>query len=190
MVIKEKSIKSNKALENALRYILSKSSSEKGFVLTRYIRGDKQFDAQSYQNTEQYSKLLEARIANIKQQFIQRNGLGRQRKNGAKYYHTIISLSNKDNALMDDLLKIARKYLRERFPDSCAIFLPHFDQEHLHIHGISTSKDHLGNKVYLTKKQFRDVKLCMTEWSRKRLPHLTHSNTVDHSKKKSAPNPY
>ena len=190
MVIKEKSIKSNTALENALRYILSKSEPEKGFVLTRYIRGDRKFDTLPSQNQEAYSELLEARITNIKQQFIQRDNLGKQRKNGVKYYHTVISLSNKDNASREDLLKIARKYLRERFPDSCAIFLPHFDQKHLHLHGISTAKNHLGNRVHLTRGEFRNTKLRMTEWSRSQLPHLTHSNTVDHSKKKSKHNLY
>jgi len=188
MVIKEKSIKSNKALEDALRYILSKSDPDKGFVLARYIRGDKKFDALPYHNAEEHSALLEARIANIKQQFIERDSLGKQRKNGVKYFHTIISLSYKDSASKDDLLKIARKYLRERFPDSCAIFLPHFDQKHLHVHGISTAKDHLGNKVYLTRTQFRNVKLKMMEWSRSHLPHLKHSNAVDHSKKKTTLN--
>jgi len=192
MVIKEKNIKSHKALENALRYILSKSDPEKGFVLTRYIRGDKEYDtsAQTHHKREVYSKQLEARITNIKQQFVKRNALGKQRKNGVKYYHTILSLSNKDHASKADLLKIARKYIRERFPDSYAVFLPHFDQEHLHLHGISTATDHLGEKIYLTRKEFRDTKLRMSEWSKKHLLHLTHSNTVDHSKKKTNLNPF
>jgi len=192
MVIKEKSIKSHKALENALRYILSKSDPEKGFVLTRYIKGDTALVASNLppQNREAYSEQLEARITNIKQQFVKRNALGKQRKNGVKYYHTILSLSNKDHASKADLLKIARKYIRERFPDSCAIFLPHFDQKHLHLHGISTATDHLGEKIYLTRKEFRTTKLRMSEWSKKHLPHLTHSNTVDHSKKKTELNPF
>lgn len=40
MIIKEKSIKSYIALENVLRYILSKQTPENSFVFKRYIKGD------------------------------------------------------------------------------------------------------------------------------------------------------
>ena len=40
MIIKEKSIKNYKNLENAMRYILSKEAND-GFVHTRFILGDR-----------------------------------------------------------------------------------------------------------------------------------------------------
>ena len=42
MILKEKPIKSYRALERVLRYVLSKEAKQ-GFVKTRYIRGDRTF---------------------------------------------------------------------------------------------------------------------------------------------------
>jgi len=45
MIIKSKSIKSKRALENTIRYILTKESQkELGFIINRYIKGDRNFD--------------------------------------------------------------------------------------------------------------------------------------------------
>ena len=42
MIIKSKSIKSKKALENTIRYILTKENQKQlGFIINRYTKGDR-----------------------------------------------------------------------------------------------------------------------------------------------------
>ncbi len=192
MIIKSKSIKSKKALENTIRYILTKENHKQlGFIINRYIKGDRNFDkkmqeAQSDLIKEQ--KLLEKRIKNMVSQFSEnesKRNIERRNKNIA--YHEIISFHKADTDKLPKkvLLKIARKYAKERSPNSMVISTMHSDKDHLHIHNvISAIEFATGKPVRLSRKEFKEVKMRMEQFQEKELG-LTFSK-VNHSKKKEA----
>lgn len=192
MIIKSKSIKSKKALENTIRYILTKENQKQlGFIINRYIKGDRNFDkemqeAQSDLIKEQ--KLLEKRIKNMVSQFSEnesKRSIERRNKNIA--YHEIISFHKADTDKLPKkvLLKIARKYAKERSPNSMVISTMHSDKDHLHIHNVISALEFAtGKPVRLSRKEFKEVKIRMEQFQEKELG-LTFSK-VNHSKKKEA----
>lgn len=192
MIIKSKSIKSKKALENTIRYILTKENQKQlGFIINRYIKGDRSFDkemqeAQSDLIKEQ--KLLEKRIKNMVSQFKDNESkrtIERRNKNIA--YHEILSFHKADTDKLPKkvLLKIARKYAKERSPNSMVISTMHSDKDHLHIHNVISALEFAtGKPVRLSRKEFKDVKIRMEQFQEKELG-LTFSK-VNHSKKKEA----
>lgn len=192
MIIKSKSIKSKKALENTIRYILTKENQKQlGFIINRYIKGDRNFDkemqeAQSDLIKEQ--KLLEKRIKNMVIQFSEnesKRSIERRNKNIA--YHEILSFHKADTDKLPKkvLLKIARKYAKERSPNSMVISTMHSDKDHLHIHNVISALEFAtGKPVRLSRKEFKEVKIRMEQFQEKELG-LTFSK-VNHSKKKEA----
>ena len=190
MIIKSKSIKSKKALENTIRYILTKESQkELGFIMNKFIKGDRNFDKQMQEaqtDLVKQEQILEKRIQNMVKQF-ESNELKRkiQRSNKNRAYHEIVSFHKSDTDKLPKkvLLKIARKYARERSPNSMVISTMHSDKSHLHIHNVISALEFAtGKPVRLSRKEFKDVKIRMEQFQEKELG-LEHSK-VNHSKKK------
>jgi hypothetical protein len=190
MIIKSKSIKSKKALQNSLRYILSKEDEKDiGFVLSRFIRGDRPFEAlleKAEHDMEKQMIWLEKRVENMFDQFVGNNDKRKiKRKNANLASHEIISFHKNDtkNLPPETLLNIARKYAKERSPNSIVVSTMHSDKDHLHIHQILSAVEFAtGKSARLSKKEFHQVKERMELWQQKELG-LEFSN-VQHSKKK------
>lgn len=192
MIIKSKSIKSKKALENTIRYILTKENQKQlGFIINRYIKGDRNFDKEMQEAQSDLikeKKLLEKRIKNMVSLFNDnesKRSIERRNKNIA--YHEIISFHKADTDKLPKkvLLKIARKYAKERSPNSMVISTMHSDKDHLHIHNVISALEFAtGKPVRLSRKEFKEVKIRMEQFQEKELG-LTFSK-VNHSKKKEA----
>ncbi|GGG25083.1 hypothetical protein GCM10011344_27180 [Dokdonia pacifica] len=186
MIIKEKSIKSYRGLENALRYVLTKGIDGTGEVMRRFVLGDKPFEnaLQSIENNmEEMSIIMENRIANMMGQY-RANDRKRihKRKGETKFYHSILSFHKEDRLTPQQLKQIARTYAKERYPNSMVVALPHFDRDHLHVHSLASSVEvGTGKTCYLTRKEFKEVKERMELWQDKHL-NLKHSR-VKHSNK-------
>ena len=191
MIIKSKSIKSKKALENTIRYILTKESQKDvGFIINRYIKSDRKYALQmerASSDSLKREKILEKRIQNMLRQ-LESNESKRKiaRKNANRAYHEIISFHREDTNKLPKrvLMKIARKYAKERAPKAMVVSTMHSDKDHLHIHNVITALEFAtGRPIRLTRKEFKEVKKRMEYWQEKELG-LTHSR-VDHSKKKA-----
>lgn len=186
MIIKEKSIKSYVALGNLLRYVFSKHQ-EDNFVFRRYIKGDRVFEkqlAKAQGDAEASSILMERRLAEIKHQFI-KNDKQRlhKRKGETKFYHAILSFHRSDRLSRETLLKVAKKYTKERFPNSIVVATHHSDTKHQHIHLVGSNVEYGTHTTrYLKRSQFRDIKKEMEAWQDRELG-LVHSR-VEHGKKK------
>lgn len=188
MIIKEKSIKSYIALENVLRYILSKQTPENSFVFKRYIKGDRLFEEQLQyvqHDIEATSIITEQRLQEMKRQYmINDKQRLHKRKGETKFYHAILSFHKDDELSQEQLLKVAKKYTKERFPNSIVVATNHTDTKHQHLHLIGSNVEYgIHTTRYLTKSQFREIKQEMERWQNKEL-ELVYSR-VDHSKKKS-----
>lgn len=189
MIIKEKSIKNNKQMERTLRYILSKGLDGTGIILRRFITGDRPFEALlevAEDNLEETSIVMEKRIANILDQFYA-NELQRKikRKNGVKYYHSIISFHKDDQILREQLIKIARRFAKERYPNSQVVVVPHFDKDHVHLHAIGSAVEYGTGKVrHMTKLEFSNMKQRLERFQDEEIG-LVHSR-VNHKKKAKA----
>jgi hypothetical protein len=108
-----------------------------------------------------------------------------QRINKNHAYHEIVSFHKSDTDKLPKkvLLKIARKYAKERSPNSMIISTMHTDKEHLHIHNVISALEFAtGKPVRLSKKEFNGVKERMEQFQYKELG-LKYSK-IDHSKKK------
>lgn len=189
MLIKSKSGRSKKSLKNTLRYILSKEDPKSiGFVMNRFIKGDKPLEAlmeNAEGNMEKYLIALENRVDNMLRQF-EKNEEKRKikRVNSNLFYHEIISFHPKDAKQLPKktLLKIARKYAKERASNSIVVSSMHKDQKHYHIHlVISALEFATGKPLHLTRKQFKDVKLRMEKWQDQEL-NLENSK-IQHDKR-------
>lgn len=191
MIIKSKSIKSKKALKNTIRYIFTKENQKDlGFIMNRYLKGDRILDKQMQKerNVEKQLAILDKRIANMVKQF-EGNEQKRkiQRKNANRAYHEIISFHKADTQHLPKkvLLKIARKYAKERAPNAMVVSTMHSDKDHLHIHNVISAVEFAtGKPIRLSRKEFNGVKKRMELWQNKTLG-LEHSK-VNHSKKKEA----
>ena len=192
MIIKSKSIKSKKALENTIRYILTKENQKQlGFIINRYTKGDRNFDKQMQEaqnNLLKEQKLLEKRIKNMVSQFSENESKRKiERRNKNIAYHEILSFHKADTDKLPKkiLLKIARKYAKERSPNSMVISTMHSDKDHLHIHNVISALEFAtGKPVRLSRKEFKEVKIRMEQFQEKELG-LKFSK-VNHSKKKEA----
>ncbi len=188
MIIKEKSIKNYSALERTLRYIFSKNTGNENFIFRKFIRGDRDFEKQLEflkNDAEAYSIVMENRLQEIQKQFIA-NDMQRlhKRTSETKFYHSIISFSKLDRLTQEQLLLVAKQYSKERFPNSIVVATNHSDKEHQHIHLIGSNVEYgIHTTRYLTKKQFKEIKVSMEQWQDHELG-LQHSK-INHSKKKS-----
>jgi hypothetical protein len=190
MIIKSKSIKSKKALENTIRYILTKESQKQvGFIMNRYVKGDRNFDKQmrlADKDLLKQEKILEKRIQNMVKQFESNESKRKiQRSNANRAYHEIVSFHKSDTDKLPKkvLLKIARKYAKERSPNSMVISTMHSDKDHLHIHNIISALEFAtGTPVRLSKTEFKEVKKRMEKFQEKELG--LEFSKVYHSKKK------
>lgn len=190
MIIKSKSIKSKRALENTIRYILTKESQkELGFIINRYIKGDRNFDSlmdEAQTDLKKQEKILEKRIKNMVNQFSQNESKRKiQRSNANLAYHEIVSLHKSDTDKLPKkvMLKIARKYAKERSPNSMVVSTMHSDKDHLHIHNVISALEFAtGKPVRLSRKEFKEVKNRMEHYQDKELG--LEFSKVNHSKKK------
>ena len=186
MIIKEKPIKSYKALEGVLRYILSKEIND-GFVHTRFIRGDRAFKKQieaSRDDAQAHSIIAERRLQNMLVIYKQNDAKRiHKRSNETKFHHSIISFHGADKLSAEDLLKTCKQFIKVRYPKSLVCGVSHHDKSHLHIHVIGSHVQLSGVTNYHTKKQFSEVKNRMELWQDKEL-NVSHSKVL-HVKKKS-----
>ena len=190
MIIKSKSIKSKKALENTIRYILTKESQkELGFIINRYIKGDRNFDTlmdEAQTDLKKQEKILEKRIKNMVNQFSHNESKRKiQRSNSNFAYHEIVSLHKSDTDKLPKkvMLKIARKYAKERSPNSIIVSTLHQEKDHLHIHNVISALEFAtGKPVRLSRKEFKEVKNRMEQYQDKELG--LEFSKVNHSKKK------
>ena len=190
MIIKSKSVKSKRALENTIRYILTKESQkELGFIINRYIKGDRNFDTlmdEAQTDLKKQEKILEKRIKNMVNQFSHNESKRKiQRSNSNFTYHEIISFHKSDTDKLPKkvMLKIARKYAKERSPNSMVVSTMHSDKDHLHIHNVISALEFAtGKPVRLSRKEFKEVKNRMEHYQDKELG--LEFSKVNHSKKK------
>ena len=190
MIIKSKSIKSKRALENTIRYILTKESQkELGFIINRYIKGDRNFDTlmdEAQTDLKKQEKILEKRIKNMVNQFSHNESKRKiQRSNSNFAYHEIVSLHKSDTDKLPKkvMLKIARKYAKERSPNSIIVSTLHQEKDHLHIHNVISALEFAtGKPVRLSRKEFKEVKNRMEHYQDKELG--LEFSKVNHSKKK------
>jgi len=190
MIIKSKSIKSKRALENTIRYILTKESQkELGFIINRYIKGDRNFDSlmdEAQTDLKKQEKILEKRIKNMVNQFSHNESKRKiQRSNSNFAYHEIVSLHKSDTDKLPKkvMLKIARKYAKERSPNSIIVSILHQEKDHLHIHNVISALEFAtGKPVRLSRKEFKEVKNRMEHYQDKELG--LEFSKVNHSKKK------
>jgi len=190
MIIKSKSIKSKRALENTIRYILTKESQkELGFIINRYIKGDRNFDTlmdEAQTDLKKQEKILEKRIKNMVNQFSHNESKRKiQRSNSNFAYHEIVSLHKSDTDKLPKkvMLKIARKYAKERSPNSIIVSTLHQEKDHLHIHNVISALEFAtGKPVRLSRKEFKEVKNRMEQYQDKELG--LEFSKVNHSKKK------
>ena len=189
MLIKSKSGKSKRALKNTLRYILAKEDPKSiGFVMNRFIRGDKPFEAlmeNAEGNLEKHLVALEKRVDNMVRQF-EKNEEKRKikRKNSNLFYHEIIAFHPEDAKHLPKktLLKIARKYAKERAPNSIVVSSMHADKKHYHIHQVISALEFAtGKPLHLSRKEFKEVKLRMEKWQEQELG-LEHSKVAHHKR--------
>ncbi len=190
MIIKSKSIKSQKNLSNVLRYILvGHDLTDEGFVMSRAIRGDRKYHKgllRARGDVTLESSILEARIDNMFRQYNSNNEkrlVPHKRANLA--YHEIVSFHQKDSRKLsrEALLDIARTYAKKRSPNSLVVATMHRDREHLHIHMIVSAVELGGRVKRLSRSEFRELKESMERYQDQKL-NLEHSK-VDHSKKKT-----
>lgn len=186
MIIKEKSIKSYVGMERALRYVLSKGIDGGMDIMRRFILNDRPFESMLEgleNNMEEFSIYLENRIGNMMDQYTANDKKRiHKRKGETKFYHSILSFHKNDQLTPQQLKQTARQYAKERYPNSMVVALPHYDQEHLHIHSLASSVEYgTGKTKYLTRQEFKDVKERMEHWQDVNL-NLTHSR-VKHSTK-------
>ncbi|WP_438965117.1 relaxase/mobilization nuclease domain-containing protein [Flavobacterium sp.] len=188
MIIKEKSIKSYIVLEKTLRYILSKNADNENFVFKKFVQGDRAFEKQLVlvkNDTEVYSLVMENRLQEMRKQFIINDKQRlHKRISETKFYHSIISFSKLDRLTNEQLLSVVKQFTKLRFPNSIVVATNHSDKEHQHIHLIGSNVEYgIHTTNYLTKKQFKNIKLAMEQWQDRELG-LQHSR-IDHSKKKT-----
>lgn len=188
MIIKEKSIKSYIVLEKTLRYILSKNADNENFVFRKFVQGDRAFEKQLElvkNDTEVYSLVMENRLQEMRKQFIINDKQRlHKRISETKFYHSIISFSKLDRLTNEQLLSVVKQFTKFRFPNSIVVATNHSDKEHQHIHLIGSNVEYgIHTTRYLTKQQFKDIKVYMEQWQDRELG-LQHSR-IDHSKKKS-----
>ena len=193
MILKSKSVKSKRGVKNVLRYILSGDKNQlDDFVITRFIRGDRPFEAlfgRSEGILERSLDVLENRVENMFTQFEQNNEKRLiKRKNANRIYHEIISFNKLDSDKLNskNLNKLARYYAKIRSKNSLVVSALHSDKEHLHVHNvISAVEFETGKAVRLSRSDFKNVKLNLEAWQEKNLG-LIHSR-VNHNKKKEQP---
>ena len=157
--------------------------------MNRYIKGDRNFDKQMQladKDLLKQEQILEKRIQNMIKQFKSNESKRKiERSNANIALHEIISFHKSDSDKLPKkvLLKIARKYAKERSPNSMVISTMHSDKDHLHIHNVISALEFAtGKPVRLSKTEFREVKKRMEQFQEKELG--LEFSKVDHSKKK------
>jgi len=103
----------------------------------------------------------------------------RQRKNGVRMYHEILSFSPKDKAkITPEMLEdVAREYLAERLGDCGLGFAGvHREKENVHIHCmIGANQIKSSRKLRISKADFDRMKIKMSGWVKEKYPELVHT---------------
>lgn len=101
-----------------------------------------------------------------------------KRKDNIRLHHTIISFSNKDKKQINpELLKdITKKYIELRGNDNIYLASSHHDKEHIHLHIVMSSiKLITGESNRISRQEFKDLKLALTEYQKEKYPELINS---------------
>lgn len=168
MIIKSKSYKHNGAYRRLVNYVLKDSEKEKGFVLTRFIKGKQ---SSKEEITRQFEKNETYRL--------------HKRSNNVKLYMDILSFHRDEKYISNDKLKkIARKYISLRSDLSVALATVHRDKSHTHIHVLLSGTTYkTGHSVRVSKSFFKEkIKVPAEQFVQKNFPELQRS-AINHSKK-------
>ncbi len=114
--------------------------------------------------TKEFDKNFESRI--------------HRRKDNIRLHHTIISFSNKDKEKINaEMLKnIARKYIELRGKESLYLVSSHQDTNHIHLHiAMSATKLITGESNRISRHEFKELKLALTEYQKEKYPELVNS---------------
>lgn len=98
--------------------------------------------------------------------------------------HEIISFSPESNTFLDreKLKAFAKFYLKHRSPHSLGVCAVHYDVA-IHIHFIISGVTIEGKSTRVSQKDFREFKILLQEFQKRKYPELSHS-IVEHAKKK------
>ncbi len=101
-----------------------------------------------------------------------------RRKDNIRLHHTIISFSNKDKEkIYAEMLKdIARKYIDLRGKENLYLVSSHQDTNHIHLHiAMSATKLITGESNRISRQEFKELKLALTEYQKEKYPELVNS---------------
>ncbi len=168
MIIKSKSYKHLRSFTTVPRYILREQERDKGFVLTKFIKG----------------KDVSAKSISLNLLINESYRLN-PRKNNVRLYMDILSFHKEDSQHLtnDKLQKIALKYLSLRAPRSLAFATVHrHDKQHTHLHICFSGVEYkTGKNIRISKNDFQNkVKIPMEQYQRKNFPELYLSEINHH----------
>lgn len=169
MIIKSLSRKTE-SFHQLVRYIFhdkEQVKDERQFTLLHRIYSD----FRQANKEEQDRSLL-----NIADEFVQNQRFAKERKNGVKMYHEILSFDTKvrDEITKESLQEITQKYIEERAEKGLVLARPHFDGEHIHVHlMISGNEERSVERANLSRKEFEECKRITREFQRERYPQLS-----------------
>jgi len=160
-VIKSMSRKGNPNFKKIVDYILKKQDRPAWLVLHNMDvnPSDKEGILEAFKTNDEFRKV---------------------RKNGACYYHEILSFSDLDKEvllqnpwIMEDL---TREYLNLR-TNGIALGYPHLDQTNaLHVHMLLSANELESSKsIRISKSQFRKIKRIIEEIQIERYPEVKNS---------------
>jgi hypothetical protein len=102
-----------------------------------------------------------------------------QRKDSIRLYHEVLSFSANENteAITKELLAdITRKYIELRGANGMYIASPHFDQEHVHIHIMSSGLAFRTGKAFrIALPELQKLKVELQKYHIEKYPALTQS---------------
>ena len=110
----------------------------------------------------------------------------RKRVDNVKVYHTILSFSPKDKELINEKIikDVAKQYMKLRNDRNLFVGTAHI-ADNVHIHLVMSGTKYLtGESNRLSRAEFHQLKLSMTEYLQKKYPELEHSYKHGKSKEK------
>ncbi|MBO6518343.1 MAG: relaxase/mobilization nuclease domain-containing protein [Bacteroidia bacterium] len=169
MIIKSKGYRSQKAIENVIRYcaqVNKVQNQAEPFLHTRFIRNPN--DLKSVIQTFEMNESFRVH----------------KRKNTNAIIMEIISFHKDDSPKLNPmkLRKLAQYYLEKRAPHAMALCTLHTDQDHIHLHlclsGVSFAT---GKATRIARSDFATLKQEMERYQERQLG-LVHSR-IDHTGK-------
>ena len=128
MILKSLSIKSKRQLYNTLLYIMhGQEQDDDAFVMTKYIRGDREYRNTLAQNSGDIASenlIIKRRVDNMFQQIMANNELRKiSHKLANIMTHEIVSYHEKDTEKLpkEVLIRASKEFIRLRCPDSIVV---------------------------------------------------------------------